>query len=723
MERAAGVGVENKGGTDTGTETADPSTTRDRIPGPPPDNPGSPGQPSRLESHARARQSQEQNGSQQTEATGCGAQADGRREGKPSSPQGGGTEKAEASGKPESGQAGRRDEEPRSRDSGTQSGGHTAGGRDRPQGQASEREADTRVEPADRPASSARPYTLPADNPGSPGQPSRLESHARAREAQQQRNAQNAEGTGGGSGGQSGEARDGKPTPPQEGNRADKAAPAGQAEAGATGRDTHAEGHGEREAADGEGVRQDGRPPEAPPADTPAASGGEASGERDRPASPPSGEQAGGPAPETGRPQDREHSPLPGQDNAAALSDSGTPPGTEQNPQGTDKQGADEQGDSPPRPEPATETGDRTTRPTPTPPDSTHGTPEPSDRDAQPVRETGTNSQAPDGHADNGRTTPPEAPESAEAGESGAEQPAHRSQDRPGTEQPGEAATGTLDRGTTSDAPSVPQEGEPAQPGTETREAVAGGTAPDSGTDDQRNTDDAPPPSEETDQSAGAPEPPGEYDGDHGKKGQEDGSEQDPDETNQTNPEAPANPIISNVYTDGRGQVHVEPRYGREHTSEPGAEVARNQPETTEPAQLPDREDLDPVGAQGGEAERGELRDPEDDPESRDYQDGDPDKPSRRLDLAREAFAKADDIKDSIEKLTDPAQKHLERVQPTGQTCGTRPNFDHIKAGDSQLQIGNAAIGIFTTGVLMVETGRMGVRLVRNLLGRNHDRN
>jgi hypothetical protein len=332
------------------------------------------------------------------------------------------------------------------------------------------------------------------------------------------------------------------------------------------------------------------------------------------------------------------------------------------------------------------------------------------------VRETGTNPQAPDGPADNGRTPPPETPQPTEA-------PKPAEADESGTEQPGEAANGTPDHGTTGDAPPALQEGEPAQPGAEIRAAGAGGTAPDSGTDERGNIDDAPPPSEETDQSAGAAEPPGEHDGDHGKKGQDDNSEQDPDETNWTNPEVPGNPIISNVHTDSRGQVHVEPRYGREHTGEPGTELVRTQSETTEPAQLPDHEELDPVGAEGGESGRGELRDPEDDPERRDYQARNPDRPSKRLDLAREAFAEIDNIKDSIDKLTDPSQKHLEQVQPTGQTCGARPNFDHIKSGDSPLQIGNAAIGIFTTGVLVVEAGRRGVGLVRDLLGRDHDRN
>ncbi len=76
VERSVGVGVESKGGTDTRTENTDAPTTSDRSSAPPPDNPGSSGRPSRLESLARARQGQEQNGSQQTEAPGSGAQTD-----------------------------------------------------------------------------------------------------------------------------------------------------------------------------------------------------------------------------------------------------------------------------------------------------------------------------------------------------------------------------------------------------------------------------------------------------------------------------------------------------------------------------------------------------------------------------------------------------------------------------------------------------------------------
>ena len=45
--------------------------------------------------------------------------------------------------------------------------------------------ADGRAETTDKPTTQDRPYAPPPDNPGSPGQPSRLESLARAREAQQ----------------------------------------------------------------------------------------------------------------------------------------------------------------------------------------------------------------------------------------------------------------------------------------------------------------------------------------------------------------------------------------------------------------------------------------------------------------------------------------------------------------------------------------------------------
>ena len=144
------MGVENGTGTDTRTETTDKPPSQDRPSAPPPDNPGSPGQPSRLESRARAREAQ------QAEAQGTdGSPRDDRPGPSPTQTSG---EKPETS--PNSG--------PADKDQGTEN-----------------RSNKGEVRETDHPAPGDKANGPPPDNPGSLGQPSRLESIARAREAQQ----------------------------------------------------------------------------------------------------------------------------------------------------------------------------------------------------------------------------------------------------------------------------------------------------------------------------------------------------------------------------------------------------------------------------------------------------------------------------------------------------------------------------------------------------------
>ncbi|NEA24770.1 hypothetical protein, partial [Actinomadura bangladeshensis] len=268
------MGVDHPSGPGKGPETVEKPTTQGNDDKPPAQNNGSSSETPRADSLRRAGWKLEGYGEtgtdQRDQRTGESSttSSTGDKQRGPCAPPAEADPKADK--EPQTGKTGSATDDPKTataKTSGTD-------GRDHPQGRPPGRETDGRAEPADRAASSAGQYRMPTDNPGSPGQPSRLESLARAREAQQQRAAQNAEGTGGGSGGQPGETRDGEPTVPQEGNQADKARPAGQAETGGTGRDAHTEGYGAREAAGGEGVRQDGRPPETPPADTRPASGG-----------------------------------------------------------------------------------------------------------------------------------------------------------------------------------------------------------------------------------------------------------------------------------------------------------------------------------------------------------------------------------------------------------------------------------------------------------------
>ncbi|MFB4309202.1 hypothetical protein [Actinomadura sp. GTD37] len=622
------MGVENKGGTDTRTETTDDSATRDRSPGPPPDNPGSPGQPSRLESRDRARQPQEQNGSQPAEDTGGGRTGEPRN-GKPGRPQGG-AEKAETPGRSETGQGGRRDEEPRSRDGGAQGGGSASSGRDRLQGQVGEQETDARTEPADKPAASPRQYTLPADNPGSPGQPSRLDSLARARQAQEQGRAQDVQDTGGGPAVDDRETRS-VPAQAEGGGQASEAT--GKTDAG-TGRDAPEPGKDQRGPTSGE---------ETLPPDTGTAAGG-ASGEGGRPASEISGGEADGRASEATRPQDQEQQPLPRQD-AAAPSEDRTPQGTEQNPQGTDSPG-----ERPPGP--AGRPGEQATGPQEPGTDAAPGRPEPQGRDAGPAGDSETGSQAPDGPADEGPAAPP----------------------------------GTADTGA----------GKPA----DQAEARPGGDSP----------------SEETGETSGKQEPHGEPNGDRGRKAEDNGTEQNPNETNETNPETRANPILSDVYRDSQGQVRVEPRYGREHPGEPGTELARSEPEATEPAELPDRGDLDPVGEQDTEAGRGELRDPENDPLDRNP--GDPERPTRRKELLKEAMKESENIVDTTDKAVEGAFKALDQKPPTGHPSTARDTSAHMDPVQTPIKAGSATYALLGTAILATQATRWSIEKIREVKGR-----
>lgn len=418
------MGVEDNGGTGTRTETTDRPSTGDRTPAPPPDNPGSPGQPSRLESRARPREPQESRG----EASGEGTA--GRREGQPGSSQAAGeTGKPEAPARTESGQGGRRDEQPRSQDNGAQTGTGTSAGRDRPPGQAAGRETDTRTEPADRSASQGRQYTLPADNPGSPGQPSRLDSRAPAREAQEQPRAQDAQDTGGGQtagerGDQTGAAqgqtagRSGESSGEQDGRDADKpelrqqtdTSPANgpaTTERPPTRTETlRAAGWQLPEPPDHPSPQSDSRPPEHLPTgeQTPP---GETSGEE----RPPQPEQA-----DTADPQQDETTPKP--DGPPAPPEGlNEPTPAEQNPQAAD--GPPGNGPQPHDERPGEKT-EQPSGPQDGRPEGTTDETQTAERDAEPLGDSEQTPPIPDGRSSSdGQMPQPESPEppAAEQGE------------------------------------------------------------------------------------------------------------------------------------------------------------------------------------------------------------------------------------------------------------------------------------------------------------------
>ncbi|MEU4823000.1 hypothetical protein AB0H37_14090 [Actinomadura sp. NPDC023710] len=281
-----------------------------------------------------------------------------------------------------------------------------------------------------------------------------------------------------------------------------------------------------------------------------------------------------------------------------------------------------------------------------------------------------------------------------------------------------------------------PEVGQPTEPAAETgREASSvGPETTDQGTEPPEpkaddgttgNETDAPkpgdettPPPEGTGENATPPEALGEQTDAHGRNAEGDGAESNPEAIDESKPEVRSNPILSDVYTDSQGQVHVEPRYGREQTDETGSDPLRNEAETTEPAELPTREDLDPVGARGGEPGRGELRDPEDDPAGRDYNRTSPERRSREIDLYKRIFNKPDNARDAMEEYGKPAQKELKKVQPTGQHSGPNSKNDQFKAPDQQVQAGSAVLGIIGGVIVLTETGRRTVSFARRVISR-----
>ncbi len=261
--------------------------------------------------------------------------------------------------------------------------------------------------------------------------------------------------------------------------------------------------------------------------------------------------------------------------------------------------------------------------------------------------------------------------------------------------------------------PLGPKEGTSGEP-----KAEDGVTEPpgDGKTSDQKPDDHSAPPSERTDENTQPPEAQGGQGDGRDRNAEGDGNESAPKEANEQKPEARPNPIISEIYTDSQGQVHVEPRYGRQQTdeSESGRELARNEPETTEPAGLPTREDLDPVGARGGEPGRGELRDPEDDPENREANDEDTEALARWKQKGRDFIRTSDDVADTTEKLAKDIGKLLKWDRPTG-TAVSKPAIE-VKPHHESIQGANAAIGILGTGIVVYEVarlGRVGIRKIR----------
>ncbi|MEO3830373.1 hypothetical protein [Actinomadura sp. B10D3] len=118
--------------------------------------------------------------------------------------------------------------------------------------------------------------------------------------------------------------------------------------------------------------------------------------------------------------------------------------------------------------------------------------------------------------------------------------------------------------------------------------------------------------------------------------------------------------------------------------------------------------------------DRAEPRDPEDDPALRDYRESDPESRSRTRDFMREFTSRADDIRDTADKTSEPAQKNFEEVRPTGQLCGSRPAGDQMKPPDNTVKGGSLVLAAAGTLIIVTEVGRVGLRAIQHMRGREN---
>ncbi|TMQ98964.1 hypothetical protein ETD83_18780 [Actinomadura soli] len=510
-----------------------------------------------------------------------------------------------------------------------------------------------------KPTASDRPHSVPPDNPGSPGQPSRLESRARAREPQQDNGTQPAEPKD--TAAPPGRERDTRPATGQGGSSGTTQEL--QPEGGRAERTTPAEG-GYTVPSDNPG--SPGRPSRleswarAREVQQDTAQDGQTTGERNEESASPRNDSGTGNGEATGGPE------IPGRDDGEGETPKGD--GTVQ--------------DRGPSTGAATgETGRF------------------QDRDAEPFNR-------PDGAEPTDRPRPERDQPAPEQPAQAPDQPsAGPQEDRPDT-APGTPEPGDRDTQPTQDTGQPPQVPD-----------TTGGDTPSPPENRPDEPGDGPPDGEPTEPQE--PRANGEAaDSDRDRKAEDDGTEPFPDETSETNPNAPANPILSDVYTDSQGRLRIEPWYGREQTGE----TSPAETETTDRSGLPAREDLDPAGA-GNEAGRGELRDPSDDPADRDLRESDPERPSRGREGLRRFLNTAEDAKESLNKFSEPAEKNLERVEPTGQHSEARPDNDHISAPNHAAKAGDVTIGAVSTAIVLTEIVRHGVSYMRGHLRNRHENN
>ncbi|MEU9871268.1 hypothetical protein AB0C87_25890 [Actinomadura sp. NPDC048021] len=267
--------------------------------------------------------------------------------------------------------------------------------------------------------------------------------------------------------------------------------------------------------------------------------------------------------------------------------------------------------------------------------------------------------------------------------------------------------------------PAVPEPGREASPigpetpdqGSETPEAkAADGTTGDE-TDNPKPADETALPPEGTGENVTPPEASGDQSDGHGRTAEGPEPTEATDESNP--PDREAEQAGEREESGTELTPHEEESTGIE-TSRFAGQVTITLDRDGRPIP-PDRPDAD-TETSG----RGELRRPEDDRASRDYQERKPDKLSRLRGELKKFVDKSDDTKEFVEKFSAPAQKKLERVKPTGQLCGARLNTDHIKAPDEKVKAGDTVLGAVGTAIVVTEIIRFGINIARNSRRREH---
>ncbi|WP_165964026.1 hypothetical protein, partial [Actinomadura sp. KC216] len=205
--------------------------------------------------------------------------------------------------------------------------------------------------------------------------------------------------------------------------------------------------------------------------------------------------------------------------------------------------------------------------------------------------------------------------------------------------------------------------------------------------------------------------------GDRDRKSEDDGTEPPPDEPGETNPEAPANPILSDVYTDSQGRVRIEPRYGREQTGE------SNEAETSAPSPDPTGENPRRTEAEVGTRGRGEFGSPETDPADRDPRERDPERSSRRKELLREAAQSSTDIVKSVDKAIDGAFKALDAKAPSGHPSTARDTGPSIESVHTPVKVGSVAFGVLGAAIMVTRIGQWTAGRVREMRGHHRASN